>query len=119
MNNTPECPRCQGLDTLVHKFIECDYVKRIWFEVFKYTRTTINPATIDPIEAAFGAYKATNLAIITLNAEIILRLSYLKPDNYLIHPKFFLRAAVATVLRNEKQGEVKDMLKSIWDSMTN
>ena len=119
MHDTPECPRCRESDSLQHKFVECDYVKRIWAEAYKYTAATNNPLNINPTEAILGAYKDSSVATVTLNAEIILRISCLKPDNYQVHPKFFVKAAVATVLRNERQGEVKDMIKSIWDSIVN
>ena len=120
MSPDPTCPRCQEIDTLQHKFIECDYARRIWAETFRYTRTiiTTNPTNEDPIEAALGAHKDSNVATVTLNAEILLRISCLKPENYLVHPKFIVKSAIATVLKNEKDGEVKDMIKSIW-SMVN
>ena len=119
MQPSPLCPRCQEIDTLQHKFLNCDYIKRIWAEAYKYTRTivTTNPANEDPTEAALGAYKDANIATVTLNAEILLRISWLKPNNYLVHPKFIVKSAITTILKNERQGEVKDMIKSIRDQM--
>ena len=119
MQPSPLCPRCQDVDTLQHKFLECDYIKRIWAEANKHTRAivTSNPANVNSAEAALGAFKDANTALLTINAEILLRISWLKPNNYLVHPKFIVKSAIATIIKNEKQGEVKDIVKSICDRM--
>ena len=111
----PRCPRCDEIETLRHKFVECDYVKRIWAKVFELTGsiTTANIQSVETTQAILGAYLDSNSAIITINSEILQRIQYLKNDNYLIHPRIIAKAAINSVARMEKEGQNKDMIKSI------
>ena len=119
MAQDPLCPRCNEIETLKHKFIECDYIKRIWDIAFCLSSqaSVTNPINEDPIEAALGAYLTSNITILTLNAELLLRINSLKEENYLLHPKFFVKATLDFLIRREKKKEVRDTLKSIRSSM--
>ena len=56
----------------------------------------------------------SNLAVLTLNAEILLRISYLKDDqNYLLMPKRFVDNAIVYLLRKEKNRRIKDELEAL------
>ena len=119
MGQGPECPRCGEIETLKHKFIVCDYIKRIWKVALTHTRaiTTSNPLNLDPIEAALGFYPDANQAILTLNAEILQRINVLRQEDYLFHPKFFVKSAVHSILQIERKGLCRDLIKSISDSL--
>ena len=73
---------------------------------------------IDPTQVALGAYLESNSAILTLNAEILQRIQYLGAGNYLVHPKFIVKAALNSIARMEKEGQSKEMIKSIQDRIT-
>ena len=119
LNTDPLCPRCNEIETLRHKFIECEYTKKIWELAFRCSAavTTSSPLNEDPTQAALGAYMAANGAILTLNAEILQRINALKPENFLLHPKFFIKMALVALLKKEKTGQCKEMLKSILDKL--
>ena len=115
----PKCPRCNEIETLRHKFIECDYVKRIWNQTFKCIKevTLIDPTIEDRTQAALGTYLNSDCAIMTLNAEILSRIHSLKDTNYTVHPKFIVKSAARAVERKEKAGKCKEMLKSIYERL--
>ena len=121
MVDDPSCPRCGEIETLRHKFLECDYVKRIWKVALEHCRavTTIDPTTVDQTEAVLGSYLEASTSIITLNAEILQRINSMRDEDYLIHPKFFVKSALGLVIRREKNGQCKEQLKSISGSMAN
>ena len=115
----PSCPRCDQIETLRHKFIECSYVKRIWKEAFRVTRTilTCDPLLEDPTKAALGAYLGANTSVLIFNAELLQRIHLLKTDNYSLHPRYIVKSAAMYIMRNERNGACKSLIKSILDSM--
>ena len=120
MIDSPECPRCGEIENLEHKFINCTYVKRIWDIALNSSRgnLVIDPCSLPRTKAIMGSYLNSEVVVLTLNAEILLRLLALKDDdNYLIHPKHFVRNAVSYLTKREKKREVKEGLKSILDSI--
>ena len=120
MIDSPECPRCGEIENLEHKFINCTYVKRIWDIALSSSRgnLVIDPCSLPRTKAIMGSYLNSEVVVLTLNAEILLRLLALKDDdNYLIHPKHFVRNAVSYLTKREKKREVKEGLKSILDSI--
>ena len=112
----PFCPRCGEIETLRHKFIECDYVAKIWDVAFRVSKEvcTIDPINEDRTIAALGAYLNSNNAILTLNAELLQRINSLpQTQDYLLHPKFIIKAAINSILKKERNGQCKEMIKSI------
>ena len=98
MIDSPKCPRCDEIETLMHKFCDCDYVRRIWNKAAEVVGTTRNNDQAKDI-LAISSNGTTNL---TLNAEIILRIQYLKDDSdYLIHPNNFVAMALKDLTRKE------------------
>ena len=120
MINSSDCPRCGALENLQHKFIECSYSARIWRIVLNSCKNivTTDPLSQQKARAIVGAYLDTNPTILTINAEILLRILSLKDDeNHLIHPKHFVRNALKYLVRREKKEEIKRNLKSVLDSL--
>ena len=115
LNQDPLCPRCQQVETLRHKFIECDYVRRIWDVAHRASNrvTTNDIAAEDPTKAALGAFLESNVPILTLYAEILLRINHLREDNYLRHPRFIVRSALELTIKRERKEDHKAALKSI------
>ena len=108
-----ECPRCGQIEDLKHKFIECEYIARIWrcANTMRNSLTTVDYNNIDPCTAIMGSNVESNITILTLNAEILLRISYLNENqNYLIHPRTFVANCVKTLARNERKTEIKETL---------
>ena len=112
MIDNDQCPRCGEAETLVHKFIECDYAKRIWHRVNSLSNQLSNEA----YKAILGCNVEATLTNLTLNAEVLTRLSYLKDDqNYLVHPKTFVNNCLRTIATHESnekiRGEIKNLLE--------
>ena len=110
------CPRCDSPEDLRHKFLDCEYITRIWRCVnsFNNKLTTTDISRIDPANAAIGGFRDSNPTILTINAEILLRIQYLKDNQeYLIHPKTFVISCLKTIVRNERNKEVKEAIEAL------
>ena len=58
----------------------------------------------------------SNLAVLTLNAEILLRISYLKDDqNYLLHPRVLVLNCIRTITKNEKNRDIKELFGTLLE----
>ena len=112
------CPRCGETETLCHKFIECDYVKRIWQHVTSLTRglVTVNQTLIESCKLALGSYIESTPTVLTLHAEILLRILYLKENqNYLVHPRILVKHCLKYIARCEKKTLIRDEIKSLLE----
>ena len=112
------CPRCDQIETLRHKFIDCDYVRRIWqaAERYKDSLLTVSHSGLDPLKAAIGCYLEASPSSITLDAEILLRISYLRDtQNYLIHPNVVVKQCLSSLARKEKNLKIREDLKSLLE----
>ena len=106
------CPRCGEAETLVHKFIECDYAKRIWRRVNCLRNLT--PVELD--KNILGCDNETNLTNLTINAEVLMRLSYLRDEqNYLIHPKIFVANCLKSIATHETKNDIRNEVKSLLE----
>ena len=94
------------LRKLNSKFIECDYVSRIWQAAQPFKNKllpTANRQQLDSYETTLGCHMTSNTAILTLNAEILLRIMYLKENqNYMMHPKALVMLCLKSIARNDK-----------------
>jgi hypothetical protein len=62
-----------------------------------------------------GSHLEANLATLTLTAEIILRITYLRDEqNYLLLPRTLVTNCIKTLARNET-GELKQALKNLLE----
>ena len=106
LSDNDQCPRCGRIETLRHKFIECDYVSRIWQAAQPFKNKLLpsaNRQQLDSYETILGCHMTSNTAILTLNAEILLRIMYLKENqNYMMHPKALVMLCLKSIARNDK-----------------
>ena len=112
----PVCPRCDEIETLSHKYIECDYIKEIWRKTLNLTSRfrTINDPAEDLIDKIFCATPDATLAALTIHAEIILRIRQLKEDsNYLILPRILVHNAVKSLILKEQNVKIKRHLSDL------
>ena len=100
--DSPECPRCQEIETLHHKYVTCPYAKAIWDRGFSITnKLRENIPQEDYLEKIFTSSEPNRIAL-TIHSEIILRIRTLKDDaDHLLLPKIFVKNAVNAVLKNE------------------
>ena len=113
MTDSPICPRCDSIETLNHKFLECDYASRIWAWVKHLTSSRV---AIDPIRAAL-AIASKNQEDLTLHAEILLRIQYLKEgQDYLLRPQVLVEHALKDLVMREENKKVKERLKTLLRS---
>ena len=115
-----ECPRCGQIETLAHKFIECNYVKQIWTHVFRATNNliAIDQSLIDPSKSCIGAQINSSPAILTINAEILTRILTLKDNqNYLLHPKKLLELSLKLIYKRENKIEIKNQVGTLLNEL--
>ena len=118
LSDSPLCPRCQMVETLRHKFIECPYVDRIWKIALRYTNklTTENLSLERLDKVILGFHLNSNRTILTIYAEILQRIMSLKDDlDYVLHPKLIVKQALMFLVKRERNNSVKDELISILD----
>ena len=116
---SPECPRCGEVETLIHKFAECNYAKRIWDTTLELTRT-LRPFSVneDRTNLILGAVTESEPLILSIHAEVISRLAYLKDDlSYLLRPKVFVKLALELILKREKSENAKSKIEDILDAL--
>ena len=55
-----------------------------------------------------------NDIILTVHAEVLLRIRQLDPDaNYLIHPKTLVKNSIKKIIKSEKKSEIKTVLSTL------
>ena len=121
LTESPLCPRCGMIEDLQHKFIECQYVKKIWDKVADLTAglTTDNLRIENRSKVILGSHLNSNITMLTINAEIIQRLLSLKADlDYVLHPKIIVKQVIAALHMKERNKTIKTDLKSILDALT-
>jgi hypothetical protein len=68
---------------------------------------------VEPEEEALGAWLMSNLTDLTIRAEILLRLSYLKVTTYITRPKVLLRSVIVSLAKREMSSEIKRNLQDL------
>ena len=118
MSDNDKCSRCNGVENLRHKFLECPYVERIWASA-KPIITKLNSSNIravDNLQLAMSTAADSSQASMTFSAELLQTILYLNPElNYLIHP----RTLVRTTLRNLATKEGNKKLKRQFIDLLN
>lgn len=114
--DSPTCPRCDNIETVDHKLLECHYAKMVAKELIlitNYLRTNpVDPPTPN-INTLLGAFEP-NETILTIHAEVISRILGLTDmQNYLLRPKSLIKASIEHLIRCEKNEIRKDTLKSL------
>ena len=104
------CPRCDQVETLRHKFIECHYSRKIWAEALPYIEKlagVIEPSQ-DKTKIIIAANINSNLAAMTLSAEIMQVILQLNPDQtFLVHPRHVIKQVIKRLRRNEGNQVIK------------
>ena len=110
--DSPDCPRCNQIETLKHKLLECEYTKRIWSEVNKKFPRMSTP---DPIRNLVAIPSRDNdLIELTVHAELLQRIMSL-PDNqnYLIHPRMMVKLTIKHLVARERKEGIKMKLRDL------
>ena len=109
------CPRCQEVETLQHKFIDCQYVNKIWLYTNQAClRVDTDDNATDETQLLLGANKGSKLASLTLRCEVLNRILTLRKDqNYLVHPKTLVQQCIKSVASKERKEELKRELYSL------
>jgi len=109
--NSPDCTQCGQPEDLQHKIFMCPYSNRIW-EIATNLTDRLKPAqqiTNDPIEnRILGASTNSSPLILTIHAEILLRLLGLRDDdNYRLTPKHLVKLSIMSIMKRERSLEIK------------
>ena len=118
--DSPDCPRCDQIESLTHKYFECPYVKEIWKKTFLITDKSRQH--FDPNESiknkALGQVTNPNRTLLTIHAEIISRIRRLKETeaNLLTLPKLFVKNSIEWVLRREINEQHKENIAELMEN---
>ena len=113
--DSPACPRCNQTETLVHKYLDCDYVKEIWRRTLLQTNrlrtnTNVNDSLIEKVMSS----SEPNLSVLTVHAEILNRIRLLNPEaTHLTLPKLIVRKSIEMLARRELKQEIKEALGTL------
>ena len=106
MSDTNICPRCDLVEDLNHKFIECAYVRKIWEAAKPWLAKLGTDITANEHRIATAATQDSTIESLTLTAEVLKIICYLKPDqSYLVHPKQVIHRALINL--KMKEGNIK------------
>ena len=106
-----KCSRCNETENLQHKIYSCEYTKRIWKAVCTLTGENLDG---DPIPIIMGATLEQNYVTLAIKAEIVGRILGIPSDqSYLIHPKHFVKLAIKSLIKKERNQATKEALKDI------
>jgi hypothetical protein len=116
MIDNPTCSKCGGIETLIHKILECSYAMKVAKELIRIT----NPLRVNGIdytritlEDLIGVTEA-NYITLTLHAEVISRLLAIRDDaTYLIRPSILVKQSIEQTVKAEKKLDIKNALKTL------
>jgi hypothetical protein len=118
--DSPRCPRCDQIEDLEHKIKNCEYSKRVIRELIRITNSLrITPVNLDrtTLKDILNITEPNNI-IMTIHAEVLKRLIYLRDDLlYTLRPKFLIKIALETLLGCERKQEIKSSVKNLLDSL--
>jgi hypothetical protein len=113
MVDSPLCPRCNEVETLEHKFATCQYVNRIWLNIFSRTRHTPR-LEIDPLQDILNASNDLDPLKLLIHSEILNRINLLNRDqDYLTMPKIVVTNAIKYLIKMERSRTIKENLKNL------
>lgn len=110
MADDNKCPRCDEVETLNHKFIGCPYVIRIWTSAKPFLEKLGTPlqTNLELTKIAMSSSIGSTVESMTLNAEILQTILYLKPEqNYLVHPRNLILNAIKSLATKEGNQKIK------------
>ena len=113
---SPNCSRCDLLDTFEHKLFECSYVTRIWEQVFRITENQNGGvlAQHEIMDHAMCNNLDVDLSTQTIHAEILNRILSLRDDaTYMLRPKSLVLIAINYLKKRERKKEIKDKLNEL------
>ena len=94
--------------------VDCDYISRIWACANTFIERLTNLNQVDKYKAVVGGQIESTLTTLTINAEILQRIMYLREgQNYLMRPKIFVLnclRALAVKERYSIANEIKSLL---------
>ena len=97
---------------------ECEYVKAIWSKCLQRTnelRSAVNPTEND-LEKVLCCLEP-NKTVLTVHSEVIMRIRALKENvDHLLLPKIFVKNAITSVSKKERNQEIKNQLLHLIDN---
>ena len=112
LKDTNKCPRCDEIETLKHKIVDCEYASRIWAQTDRVVSCMIDAKfqNQDSLVKALGMSKEDTIATLTLKAEVMQTILRLKPDqNYLLHPKLLVHNILKRLSIKERKQELRQV----------
>ena len=122
MSDTDKCPRCNDSEDLKHKFVDCQYVERIWLSAKPYLdKLQLSPENNpDRIKTAIAALSNSSLASMTYTAELLQTILYFKPEQeYLVHPKQIALRTLKNLAIKEGNFKIKGLFIELLNEIGN
>ena len=113
--DNPQCETCNEIETTQHKLYECPRVREVWNQTLQATdklRTIVtNGAQEDLYQRVMGACLDSTLAIITIHAEILHRISFNRDP--LPPPRQLLQSVLLLILGRESKEAIKAVIRDL------
>lgn len=105
--DNPNCDRCGAIETIEHRIIECPSIQAVWDIILRKTNKiiSITPINCDPIHRVFGAFKQCTRELLTIQAETLTRILYLKPQDNIPPPSIFVKSVLQYIIKKEHKDE--------------
>ena len=110
LSDTDTCSRCGEIEDLQHRILNCTYADRIWSNALPTIRklNTLNDPNESRLKLITGTSTYTSLASMTLIAEVMQTILYLKHDqNFLLHPKYLVNRAIKNISIKEGNPKIR------------
>ena len=110
LSDTDTCSRCGDIEDLQHRILNCTYADRIWSNALPTIRklNTLNDPNESRLKLITGTSTYTSLASMTLIAEVMQTILYLKHDqNFLLHPKYLVNRAIKNISIKEGNSKIR------------
>jgi hypothetical protein len=117
---SPNCTRCDSVETLQHKIFECEYTQRIWNLTLNLTRhlNTSSTDNVDRDKLILGMDVGSTPTTMTIHAEVINRIMSLKDEaRFLLRPNIIVKLALQYLIKNEKAESVKNSIEELLNRL--
>jgi len=118
LRDTPYCERCQELETINHRLVECEPIRSLWDAVTDRTNSLdiLRNPNHDAIRNAVGAISKASLTLLTINCELlvnVMRMDFVATRN----SRSYVNGLIKAVIKKENNQVIKrDLIALLGDT---
>jgi len=111
----PYCTRCGEVENVEHKLFNCRAIRNLWIELGLITEDLLlnGPPNVQDIQRCVGAFTDTNVAYLTIHAELLLRIMR---NQHLTETRHYIRTLLSHLIKKETNIGIKLELTNLFDS---